>query len=328
MAKKTSKKAAKPAAKKAAAKASKPAAKSSSKFAAKPAKKVAPKAAKSAPKGTSKVAGKAKAGVKAGAKATAKSVAKTNTKAAPKADAKKVASKKVESAKVDPKKAAGKGAAGKGTPAPAPAPVTGKKGKVKTPKGVFVSAVPAHMTRLLPLGPTGQPTGNASGHSSGKHTFKPLIPSGPKAASIRPLGAQSPEPEMPEVQKVKSPYGKRDLEKFKQLLLKKRAELVGDVSQIEEGTLGQSSGALSNNPQHMADAGSDTYDTTLALDLAAADRKLIREIDAALARIANGTFGVCEITGKPINPERLDELPWARYSIEAAREMERRSMRV
>ena len=325
MAKKTSKKAAaksvakKPAGK-SVAKASKSAAKSSSKSGTKSAKKTAPKAAQPAPKDASKATAKVEV------KASTKPNSKPNTKVAPKADAKKVASKNVESAKVEAKKGAGKGAAGKGTPAPAP--VAGKKGKVKPPKGVFVSAVPAHMTRLLPLGPTGQPTGPASGNSSGKLSFKPLIPSGPKAASIRPLGAQSPEPEMPEVQKVKSPYGKRDLEKFKQLLLKKRAELVGDVSQIEEGTLGQSSGALSNKPQHMAAAGSDTYDTTLALDLAAADRKLIREIDAALQRIADGTFGVCEITGKPINPERLDELPWARYSIEAAREMERRSMRV
>ncbi len=43
--------------------------------------------------------------------------------------------------------------------------------------------------------------------------------------------------------------------------------------------------------------------------------------------IDNGTYGICELTGKPIKAERLEELPWARYSIEAARELERRSMR-
>jgi RNA polymerase-binding transcription factor DksA len=75
----------------------------------------------------------------------------------------------------------------------------------------------------------------------------------------------------------------------------------------------------------MAEQGSDAYGQSLSLDLAAADRRLIREIDDALARIAAGTYGVCELTGKPIKVERLEELPWARYSIEAARELERRT---
>lgn len=125
---------------------------------------------------------------------------------------------------------------------------------------------------------------------------------------------------------LKTPFGKKELSAFRQLLLRKRAELVGDIAQMEREAL-QGSGALSSMPQHMAEQGSDTYDTTLSLDLAAADRKLIKEIDDAIARIDKGTYGVCELTGKPIKQDRLEELPWARYSIEAARELERRSMR-
>ena len=78
----------------------------------------------------------------------------------------------------------------------------------------------------------------------------------------------------------------------------------------------------------MAEQGTDVFDQALSLDLAQVDRNLIREIDAALARIDNGTYGFCELTGKPIKPERLEELPWARYSIEAARERERRPYQV
>ena len=88
--------------------------------------------------------------------------------------------------------------------------------------------------------------------------------------------------------------------------------------------MGQS-GSLSHVPQHLAEQGSDTYGQSLSLDLAAADRRLIKEIDDALKRIADGSYGVCELTGKPIRAERLEELPWARYSIEAARELERRT---
>lgn len=91
-----------------------------------------------------------------------------------------------------------------------------------------------------------------------------------------------------------------------------------------EALTGGGSGALSSLPQHMADAGSDTYDQSLNLDLAAGQRKLLIEIDDALARIANNTFGICEDLGIPISAERLENTPWARCSIEGALEREHR----
>jgi RNA polymerase-binding protein DksA len=156
---------------------------------------------------------------------------------------------------------------------------------------------------------------------------RPLIPSGPKAAHIRPLGSPKGEDGGADAPKAKSPFGKKEIEKYRQILIKKRAELVGDVATMENEALRGQSGSLSNMPQHLAEQGSEAYDQALSLDLAAADRKLIREIDEALKRIENGTYGVCELTGKPISLERLEELPWARYSIEAAREMERQHLR-
>ena len=147
---------------------------------------------------------------------------------------------------------------------------------------------------------------------------KPLIPSGPKAK------VRTDESESGPAGDKKSPFNKRELNKYRKLLLAKRAELMGDVEQLETDALRSESGNLSNLPQHMADAGSDNYETSLSLDLAAADRRLIKEIDAALKRIDDRTYGLCEHTGRPINLARLDELPWARFSIEAARELERR----
>lgn len=123
---------------------------------------------------------------------------------------------------------------------------------------------------------------------------------------------------------TKSPYPRRELNKFRQILFEKRAQLVGDVSSMESKALTSGdSGSLSNVPQHMADQGSDTYDQTLALDLAASQRDLLKEIDAAIDRIDANTFGICEMLGKPINPERLEHTPWARFCIEAARQVER-----
>lgn len=148
---------------------------------------------------------------------------------------------------------------------------------------------------------------------------KPLIPSGPDAArddGLDTSGGRKP---------AKSPFRKRELDKFRAVLLQKRAALVGDISQLESEALNLGRGELSHTPQHMAEQGSDSAEQTLALDLAAADRKLIREIDDAIKRIEEGRYGLCELTGRPIRVERLRELPWARYSIDAARELERRS---
>lgn len=156
---------------------------------------------------------------------------------------------------------------------------------------------------------------------------RPLIPSGPKAAAQRPLGQHGGVDTDEPLPKAKSPFGKRDLDRFRQILVQKRAELVGDVSMMEKQALRGDAGSLSNMPSHLAEQGSDASDQSLSLDLAAADRKLIREIDDALKRIEAGTYGICERTGKPIKVERLEELPWARFSIEAARELERLAMR-
>ncbi|USN98350.1 MAG: TraR/DksA family transcriptional regulator [Phycisphaeraceae bacterium] len=147
---------------------------------------------------------------------------------------------------------------------------------------------------------------------------KPLIPSGPSAAPASKIGRG--DPSAPR----KSPFGKRELTKYRKLLLAKRSELLGDMEQIETDALRGESGDLSHFPQHMADQGSDSFERSLSLDLAAADRRLIKEIDDALRRIDDGTFGLCLMTGKPIAMARLNELPWARHSIEAAREIERR----
>jgi len=151
---------------------------------------------------------------------------------------------------------------------------------------------------------------------------KPLIPSGPGAADPSASGALG---SAPGAGKKAPRLKKRELERYRKILLQKRGELIGDVSAIEEGALKSERGSSSHLPQHMAEQGSDAYDQSLSLDLAAVDRELIREIDEAMKRIDDRTYGLCEITGKPINPERLSELPWTRYSIEAARMLERRS---
>ncbi len=280
-----------------------------SKPAAKPATKAKPPAKKLTP---------LKTPAKPVAKAPAKPVAKALEK--PKAPA----TKPVAPAKQAPK-------------APVPPPKTGaplkpgvkvevkKSGPVTAP-GAKPSSSSSGKKVKPPSAPIPLPPGVGRLMDS-KVIRKPLIASGPKAAHTRPLGQHggyAPEVALPQ---AKSPFTAEELEGYKQLLLRKRAELISDVKGMEDQALQGQSGSLSNMPSHLAEQGSEAYDQSLSLDLAAADRRIIKEIDAALKRIADGTFGVCEHTGKPIKLERLKELPWARYSIEAAREIERQAMR-
>lgn len=121
---------------------------------------------------------------------------------------------------------------------------------------------------------------------------------------------------------IKTKLTKKDLQHFRELLLQRRAELVGDLSAMESQALKASGGNLSHMPIHMADIGTDTYDQDFMLGLAETERKRLREIDAALQRIDDRTYGICQMTGKPIPKARLNAKPWAMYSIEAAREIE------
>jgi len=108
---------------------------------------------------------------------------------------------------------------------------------------------------------------------------------------------------------------KAQMEKFKVLLLEKRARILGDVQQLERQTLlnsqRDSSGDLSDYSFHMADVGSDAAERETMLGLASSQQKMIEPIKKALERIDQGVYGTCELCGCDIAKERLDALPEA-----------------
>jgi RNA polymerase-binding transcription factor DksA len=73
---------------------------------------------------------------------------------------------------------------------------------------------------------------------------------------------------------------------------------------------------------HMADSGTDSFDRDFALSLLSSRQDALFEIEQAIKRIETGTYGVCELTGKPISQQRLNAVPWARFSVEAQRQLE------
>ena len=121
---------------------------------------------------------------------------------------------------------------------------------------------------------------------------------------------------------VKTKLKAKDLERYRDLLLIKRAEQLGDLSAMEAEALRSDGGNLSHMPQHLADIGTDSYDQDFMLGMAETERKLLIEIEAALQRIEDKTYGMCFMTGKPIPKTRLNAKPWAKYTIEAARMIE------
>jgi len=92
---------------------------------------------------------------------------------------------------------------------------------------------------------------------------------------------------------------------------------------MEEETLRKPRTDLSNLPFHMADAGTDTFELENTLGLMDSERKLLKEIEDALARIENGTYGICEGSNEPIPKERLKAIPWARYCVAFASLLEK-----
>jgi len=123
-------------------------------------------------------------------------------------------------------------------------------------------------------------------------------------------------------------------EKFRRyyrLLLELRHHVLVQLGEHTEETLLKSakddSGDLSGYGQHMADAGTDTFDRDFALSLVSNEQEALSEIEAAIKRIHAGTYGICETTQKPIAKERLLAVPFTRYSTEAKKEVERHSHR-
>jgi len=247
-------------------------------------------------------------------KAAVQKKAASKKKAAPSKKApvkKKPAAKKPASLKKPaPKKPAPKKAA-PATPAPA-TPV--KKKKRTAPTIITKRAVAPRPKPNIVKGP---PT----------KFVPPKVPyASLDAAPVRSTVLDREElPTVSQLKKVKSGLTRKDLNAFRTLLLERRAEIIGDVAGLEAAR-SASSGDLSNVPLHMADVGSDNYEQEFTLGLMESERNTVVEIDDALQRIVRGTYGVCLISAQPISRPRLEAKPWAKYSIEVARERERRGL--
>jgi RNA polymerase-binding transcription factor DksA len=155
---------------------------------------------------------------------------------------------------------------------------------------------------------------------------KAAKPSHVKAASLADILGFNPK----KVKSIEAVLEVEVPEKYKRyykLLLDLRRHLTAGIELHSEETLKRSSkddsGDLSSYGQHQADSGTDTFDRDFALSLVSSEQEALGEIEAAIKRIKDGTYGICEVTQEPIAKDRLLAVPFTRYSASAQKELER-----
>jgi DnaK suppressor protein len=115
-----------------------------------------------------------------------------------------------------------------------------------------------------------------------------------------------------------------DTEHFRARLEAERKKVLGAIEYLKKenpGAIEDITGDLALGPgdNHLADLATDTIDREIDDTLEENSANVLREIDAALKRIDEGTYGVCSADGEPIEPERLEYLPWTTMCARHAR---------
>jgi len=126
----------------------------------------------------------------------------------------------------------------------------------------------------------------------------------------------------------KKKFNKKELAEFKKIILKRKDEILDEIKHISEDTLKKSqkeaSGDISGYTYHMADVATDNYDREFSLGLASNGRRIFYELDDALKKIEDSTFGICEDCKSLIAKNRLKAVPYARLCVKCQEKREKR----
>lgn len=123
---------------------------------------------------------------------------------------------------------------------------------------------------------------------------------------------------------------REQLKYFRQLLITERAKFLSELKSIVQESSKSprdASGDLSGYTVHMADMAADTYEREMNVNIASSEQEILYQIDDALKRIDDRTFGVCQQCNKAITMSRLKAVPYASLCIECARAKEQKSKR-
>lgn len=231
---------------------------------------------------------------------------------------KKKSAKPAAKKKIAPKKSAAKSKAAK--PLKKAKPATKKPAVKASTKSAVAPKPVAHQAKPVPAAATGK--GAASQKNGRAVVAPPVRPPTPPPKPIRGISLD----DLPAI-----PEGKRPplpavfLKRQKQRLLELRTHLLDAMEGVANESIRTrpEGGEASVGGMHMGDAGSDAYDRDFALSLLSKEQDALNEIQDALKRIDQRSYGYCEMTGKRIHEERLEALPFTRFTREAQEQIER-----
>jgi RNA polymerase-binding protein DksA len=120
---------------------------------------------------------------------------------------------------------------------------------------------------------------------------------------------------------------KQRLKQFKEALMRERAKFAGEIRAIAKDVSKNprdASGDLSAYTVHLADMSSDTYERELSANIASSEQEVLYQIDEALKRLEDGTYGTCQECSKPISLSRLKAVPYTSQCIACQRAQEQK----
>jgi RNA polymerase-binding protein DksA len=123
---------------------------------------------------------------------------------------------------------------------------------------------------------------------------------------------------------------KEQIKQFRQLLITERAKLADEIKSIAKDAATSprdASGDLSAYTVHMADMAADTYDRELSMNIASSEQEILYQIDDALKRLDEGSYGICQQCNQPITMSRLKAVPYASLCIACQRSKEQKNKR-
>ena len=125
-------------------------------------------------------------------------------------------------------------------------------------------------------------------------------------------------------------FNKEQIKQFRQLLITERVKLADEIKSIAHDVSTSprdASGDLSAYTVHMADMAADTYERELSMNIVSTEQELLYQIDDALKRLDDGSFGLCQQCNQPITMSRLKAVPYASLCISCQRSKEQKNKR-
>ena len=126
---------------------------------------------------------------------------------------------------------------------------------------------------------------------------------------------------------MKKNFSKKELNEYKEKLFNLKDDVLNQIRDISKDTLMKTqkdiSGDISGYSLHMADVATDNYERDFNIGIVSNEKKMVVEIEEALKRIEDKTYGICEECDKPILKDRLEAIPYAKFCKKCKENLEK-----